>query len=230
MKFTKLAKRITALVLTLTTMCLFTGCLFGQSYWYEKQSIEVQKGVKFSGTLYTGNTSDSIDLDGLTTEGIDLPYVLTFSEKPSEMDGYYQLVATFEFDITNIDSWLAMPGMLDKYTGKLFSFGSSVGYNSNTTCIQSFSVEKKTYQALASSYFDKDAGMIVFEVDVPEEYDGLWFFLSNDDMELEQAIVAMRGNNNYFDESPYIGKAGEVLKKYTQYWFEYDRPEHPVED
>ncbi|MCQ2538455.1 MAG: hypothetical protein MJ124_08650 [Lachnospiraceae bacterium] len=229
-KFNKLANRIIALIMVLAMSGLFSGCLFGQSFWYERQNLEVQKGTKFSGTLITGNTSDSIDFDGVTNEKIDLPYVLTLSEKKSDIEGYYQLVATYEFDISEADAWLVMPGMLDKYTGKLFTFGSSVGYNSNTTCIQSFTVGKKTYQALASSYFDKDAGMIVFEVDIPEEYDGLWLFLSTDDMELEQAIVEMRGNNNYFDESPYGGKAGEVLETYTQYWFEYDRPARPVED
>lgn len=229
MKITGYFKRILAMMLLFSLAVVCTGCLFGQSYWYEKQSFVVEKGRSFSGTLVTGDASNSIELEGVTSVAIDLPYTLTFSEKPSDISGYYELVATFEFDIEDVDAWLAMPGIVDKYTGKIFTFGSSVGLNKSTTCIQSFSVGKKTYQALASSYFDKDLGMIIFEVDIPEDYDGLWFFLSNDDMELEQAIVDMRGNNNYFDESPYIGKAGEVLKRYTQYWFEYDRPESPEE-
>lgn len=223
--YKRVSKKIIVLLAAMLVLSTFSGCLLGKSFWYEKQTFEVQKGTKFTGTLLTGNTSDSIDLDGVTNAAIELPYTLTLSEKPSDISGYYQLVATYEFDIQDVDAWLVMPGMVDKYTGKLFTFGSSVGYNSDTTCIQSFTVGKKTYQALASSFFDKDTGMIVFEVDIPEEYDGLYLFLSNDDMELEQAIVDLRGNNNFFDESPYVGKAGEVLKRYTQYWFEYDRPE-----
>ncbi len=216
-------KRMTAAALAFALVLAVTGCAVGGKYWYETKNLDVQVGTEFSGTISTGNVSDSLDADGITTAAVEIPYVLVFSEEKSELDGYYRLVANFGFDISDVDAWLVMPGILDKYTGKIFTFGTSVGENSSSTCIQSFVVGNKTYQALASSYFDQKSGTLIFKVDVPEDYDGLWFFLSNDDVELEEAIVSLRGNNNYFDESPYVGKAGDVLKTYTQYWFCYDR-------
>ncbi len=219
----RLKNGVKAVLLFASVFCMiFTGaCGFKEVSWYEQQTFDVQKGTNFTGTLETGNVTNYIEQDGITTEIIKMQYNLTISENPSEMTGYTQIVATFKFNVENMGSWLAMPGVVDKYTGKLFNFGSSVGENSQAACMQYFKVGKETYQLLGTADFDKDAGTVIYKIDVPTGYDGLWFFLSSDDTELERAVAEDAGKSTRFDKSPYVGSAGEVLKKYTQYWFEY---------